>query len=276
MEIRFQNSPAEVKNMDTQLLRNNFLIQKLMTDDVITLMYSHYDRVIIGGVKPVSKTVSLANENELRAEYFLQRREMGIINVGGDGQIIADGQTFSVNKLDCLYLGKGTKSVSFKSADQNKTACFYILSAPAHQAYPTTLLKKENTISNTVGSLETSNHRTIYKYIHAEGIQSAQLVMGLTILEKGSVWNTMPAHTHERRMEIYTYFNIPEGQAVFHMMGEGNQTRHILVQNEQAVISPSWSIHAGCGTAAYTFIWAMGGENQTFDDMDHIAIGDLR
>ncbi|OJY87193.1 MAG: 5-dehydro-4-deoxy-D-glucuronate isomerase [Sphingobacteriales bacterium 40-81] len=276
MEIRFQNSPAEVKNMDTQLLRNNFLIQKLMTDDVITLMYSHYDRVIIGGVKPVSKTVSLANENELRAEYFLQRREMGIINVGGDGQIIADGQTFSVNKLDCLYLGKGTKSVSFKSADQNKTACFYILSAPAHQAYPTTLLKKENTISNTVGSLETSNHRTIYKYIHAEGIQSAQLVMGLTILEKGSVWNTMPAHTHTRRMEAYFYFDVPEDQVVFHLMGEPQQTRHIVVQNHEAVISPPWSIHSGCGTSNYGFIWGMAGENYTYTDMDAVSINALR
>ncbi|MFT4015405.1 MAG: 5-dehydro-4-deoxy-D-glucuronate isomerase [Agriterribacter sp.] len=276
MEIRFQNSPAEVKNMDTQLLRNNFLIQKLMTDDVITLMYSHYDRVILGGVKPVSKTVSLANENELRAEYFLQRREMGIINVGGDGQIIADGQTFSVNKLDCLYLGKGTKSVSFKSADQNKTACFYILSAPAHQAYPTTLLKKENTISNTVGSLETSNHRTIYKYIHAEGIQSAQLVMGLTILEKGSVWNTMPAHTHTRRMEAYFYFDVPEDQVVFHLMGEPQQTRHIVVQNHEAVISPPWSIHSGCGTSNYGFIWGMAGENYTYTDMDAVSINALR
>ena len=276
MEIRFQNSPAEVKNMDTQLLRNNFLIQKLMTDDVITLMYSHYDRVIIGGVKPVSKTASLANENELRAEYFLQRREMGIINVGGDGQIIADGQTFSVNKLDCLYLGKGTKSVSFKSADQNKTACFYILSAPAHQAYPTTLLKKENTISNTVGSLETSNHRTIYKYIHAEGIQSAQLVMGLTILEKGSVWNTMPAHTHTRRMEAYFYFDVPEDQVVFHLMGEPQQTRHIVVQNHEAVISPPWSIHSGCGTSNYGFIWGMAGENYTYTDMDAVSINALR
>lgn len=276
MEIRFQNSPAEVKNMDTQLLRNNFLIQKLMADDVITLMYSHYDRVIIGGVKPVSKTVSLANENELRAEYFLQRREMGIINVGGNGQVIADGQTFSVNKLDCLYLGKGTKSVSFKSADQNKAACFYILSAPAHQAYPTTLLKKENAISNTVGSLETSNHRTIYKYIHAEGIQSAQLVMGLTILEKGSVWNTMPAHTHTRRMEAYFYFDVPEDQVVFHLMGEPQQTRHIVVQNHEAVVSPPWSVHSGCGTSNYGFIWGMAGENYTYTDMDAVFINALR
>lgn len=275
MEIRFQNSPAEVKAMDTQDLRNHFLIRNLMSDNDITLMYSHYDRVIVGGAKPLSQIVQLANESELRADFFLQRREMGVINVGGNGTIIVDEKTYEVNKLDCLYIGRGSQSVSFSSADKNKPACFYILSSPAHQTYPTTLLKKEDAASNTVGALETSNHRTIYKYIHADGIQSAQLVMGLTILQKGSVWNTMPAHTHTRRMEAYFYFDVDESQRVFHLMGEPQQTRHIVVSNHEAVVSPPWSIHSGCGTANYGFIWGMAGENYTYTDMDAVNINEL-
>ena len=275
MEIRFQNSPAEVKAMDTQSLRNNFLIQKLMIDDEIKLMYSHYDRVIVGGVKPVAKSIELPNEAELRADYFLQRREIGIINVGGSGNITVDGQSYYINKLDCLYIGKGSQSVIFSSADKNNPAIFYLLSAPAHQTYPVTLLKKENAGASSIGSLETSNQRTIYKYIHADGIQSAQLVMGLTILEKGSVWNTMPAHTHARRMEAYFYFDVPKNQRVFHLMGEPQQTRHIVVNNHEAVVSPPWSIHSGCGTSNYGFIWGMAGENYTYTDMDAADINQL-
>lgn len=275
MEIRFQNSPAEVKTMDTQALRDNFLIPELMKPDLITLLYSHYDRVIIGGVKPVVKTILLPNEAELRADYFLQRREIGIINVGGNGTVVADGISYEVNKLDCLYIGKGVQNVSFASTDTNNPACFYLLSAPAHQAHPTTLLKKEDAASNTVGTPETSNHRTIYKYIHADGIQSAQLVMGLTILQTGSVWNTMPAHTHTRRMEAYFYFDVPENQRVFHLMGEPQQTRHIVINNHEAVVSPPWSVHSGCGTANYGFIWGMAGENYVYTDMDAVNIADL-
>ncbi|MFT3947280.1 MAG: 5-dehydro-4-deoxy-D-glucuronate isomerase [Agriterribacter sp.] len=275
MEIRFQNSPAEVKTMDTQSLRNNFLMQGLMQDDNITLVYSHYDRVIVGGVKPLITSILLPNEAELRADYFLQRRETGIINVAGNGTVMADGQSYEVNKLDCLYIGKGVKNVSFSSVDKNNPACFYLLSAPAHQAYPTTLLKKEDAVSSTVGAPETSNHRTIYKYIHADGIQSAQLVMGLTILQTGSVWNTMPAHTHTRRMEAYFYFDVPENQSVFHLMGEPQQTRHIVVNNHEAVISPPWSVHSGCGTSNYGFIWGMAGENYTYTDMDAVNINEL-
>lgn len=275
MEIRFQNSPAEVKTMDTQSLRNNFLMQGLMREDNIRLVYSHYDRVIVGGVKPVLQTIPLPDEPELRADYFLQRRETGIINVGGDGIVMADGQSYNVNKLDCLYIGKGVQKVGFSSADKNDPACFYLLSSPAHQAYPTTLLKKEDAVSSIVGALETSNHRTIYKYIHADGIQSAQLVMGLTILQSGSVWNTMPAHTHTRRMEAYFYFDVPENQRVFHLMGEPQQTRHIVVNNHEAVVSPPWSVHSGCGTSNYGFIWGMAGENYTYTDMDAVNINEL-
>jgi len=275
MEIRFQSSPAEVKGMDTQSLRNNFLMQGLMVDDEIKLVYSHYDRVIVGGVKPVAKSIELPNEAELRADYFLQRRETGIINVGGSGNITVDGQSYYINKLDCLYIGKGSQSVIFSSADKNNPAIFYLLSAPAHQTYPVTLLKKENAGASSIGSLETSNQRTIYKYIHVDGIQSAQLVMGLTILEKGSVWNTMPAHTHTRRMEAYFYFDVPENQRVFHLMGEPQQTRHIVVNNHEAVVSPPWSIHSGCGTSNYGFIWGMAGENYTYTDMDAADINQL-
>lgn len=275
METRFQNSPAEVKTMDTQLLRDNFLVQNLMKDDAITLVYSHYDRMIVGGARPALKTIPLPNEAELRADYFLQRREVGIINVGGNGKVIVDGTSYEVNKLDCLYIGKGAQAVSFASVKATEPACFYILSAPAHQAYPTTLVKKEEAASNTIGSLETSNHRTIYKYIHADGIQSAQLVMGLTILEKGSVWNTMPAHTHTRRMEAYFYFDVPDNQRVFHLMGQPQQTRHIVVNNHEAVISPPWSVHSGCGTSNYGFIWGMAGENYTYTDMDAVSINEL-
>jgi 4-deoxy-L-threo-5-hexosulose-uronate ketol-isomerase len=275
MEIRFQNSPAEVKGMDTQGLRANFLMQQLMVDDEIKLVYSHYDRVIIGGAKPVNKAIDLPGEPELRADHFLQRREIGIINVGGKGKIYVDGQSYDINKLDCLYAGKDSKNVRFESINKNEPAIFYLLSAPAHQTYPVTLLKKEQASSNTLGSPETANQRTIYKYIHADGIRSAQLVMGLTILEKGSVWNTMPAHTHTRRMEAYFYFDVPGNQRVMHFMGEPQQTRHIVVNNHEAVVSPPWSIHSGCGTSNYGFIWGMAGENYTYTDMDIADVNQL-
>lgn len=276
METRFQNSPQETKGMDTAALRKNFLIENLMVDDKVKLVYSHYDRVIIGGAKPVNGALNLEADPELRAHYFLERRELGVINVGGNGTVEADGETHDLSRLDCVYIGKGTKLVRFKSSDAAQPALFYLLSAPAHATYPARKLPKEEATPSTIGDPSTSNKRTIYKYIHADGIKSCQLVMGLTELDKGSVWNTMPSHTHTRRMEAYFYFDVPEGHVVFHYMGEPHETRHLVLQNNAAIISPPWSIHSGCGTANYGFIWGMAGENYVFTDMDPVAIPDMR
>lgn len=276
MEVRFQNSTRETAGMNTQELRTNFLIENLMINDEIRLVYSHYDRVIVGGVKPISKTLSLETHPELRADYFLERRELGIINVGGDGAVETNENIYQLGKLDAVYIGKGVKEVRFKSNNENNPAVFYLLSAPAHQNYPSKKLAKEEAMPVTIGDAATANRRTIYKYIHAEGISSCQLVMGLTILENGSVWNTMPSHTHTRRMEAYFYFDIAEDQRVFHFMGQPQETRHLLVANHEAIISPPWSIHSGCGTAAYGFIWGMAGENYNYTDMDPAPLKDLR
>jgi len=276
MEQRYHNSTKEVKQMNTAELRENFLVAALMQPDEVSLTYSHYDRMIIGGVMPVTKALELPNYPELRAEFFLERRELGIINVGGSGEIEVDGQTYSLEKQDCLYAGKNTRTVTFRSVSQDNPALYYLLSAPAHHEYPAALMKKEEAMPTKMGALETSNERTIYKYIHKDGIQSCQLVMGLTVLATGSVWNTMPAHTHDRRMEAYFYFDVPEGQAVVHFMGEPQETRHMLVHNHQAVISPPWSIHAGSGTSNYAFIWGMAGENKDYSDMDPVKITELR
>ena len=276
MEIRFCNSPAETQTMNTEQLRANFLIEDLMKEDKLTLVYTHYDRVIVGGVKPVGETVVLENEEELKAEFFLQRREMGVINVGGNGTITVDGHKYPLNKLECLYIGRGSKHIDFASSDKNEPAVFYILSAPAHKEYPTTKYTKEQASPVALGSFETSNKRTIYKYIHDDGIQSCQLVMGLTVLETGSVWNSVPPHTHTRRMEVYFYFDLPEDQRMFHMMGEPQQTRHIIMKNYEAVISPPWSGHYGCGTSNYGFIWGMAGENKQFTDMDPTPVTTLK
>lgn len=275
MEIRFANSPAETKQMTTEQLRQNFLVENLMQADKLTLVYSHYDRVIIGGVKPVASTVVLKNEDELKADFFLQRRELGIINVGGAGVVTVDGQEYSLDKLECLYVGCGSKEVSFKSSTENLPALFYMLSAPAHAAYPTTKYTKEQASPVNLGDVSTSNKRTIYKYIHDDGIQSCQLVMGLTVLEQGCVWNSVPPHTHTRRMEVYYYFDLPEDQRLFHMMGEPQETRHLIMANNDAVISPPWSVHFGSGTSNYGFIWGMAGENKQFTDMDATPIPTL-
>lgn len=276
MEVRFQNSPKETNAMNTAELRKNFLIEQLMVDNEVKLVYSHYDRVIVGGAKPVGKTIELPNHPELRAEFFLQRRELGIINVGGDGTVVADGESFTLRKMDCVYLGKGVKSVQFTSKDAAAPAVFYLLSSPAHQTYPNRLMKKEEASPTDMGEVKTANQRTIYKYIHADGIQSAQLVMGLTVLAEGSVWNTMPSHTHTRRMEAYFYFDVPANHRVVHFMGEPQETRHMIVANHEAILSAPWSIHSGCGTSNYAFIWGMAGENYTYTDMDAVAIGDLK
>lgn len=268
--------PEDFKSYDTQKIREHFLMEGLVEPGKINMVYTHYDRMVIGVANPTDSKISLPNYPNLRAGYFLERREMGIINVGGNGELIADGKTYSVNKLDCLYLGKGVKEVSFISADAAQPAVFYILSAPAHVAYPTVLLSNADAIKVTLGSPATSNLRTINKYIHQEGIKSCQLVVGLTILHEGSVWNTMPAHVHDRRMEAYFYFDLAEGQRVFHLMGEGHETRHVVMDNYNAVVSPPWSIHAGSGTASYSFIWGMAGENLDYTDMEAIAITDLK
>lgn len=275
MQIRFQNSPNETKKMTTAELRENFLIDKLMEEGKVNLVYSHYDRVIVGGAMPLSTTIELANHEELRADYFLQRREIGIINVGGKGSIMAGDKKYELNKLDALYISKGTEKVSFASDDAIAPAVFYLLSSPAHRDCETRLMKKEETSPVDLGTSETANKRRIYKYIHADGIQSCQLVMGLTILAEGSVWNTMPAHTHTRRMEAYFYFDVPDEHRVIHFMGEPKETRHLVMANHEAVVSPPWSIHAGCGTANYGFIWGMAGENYNYTDMDPAPITEM-
>lgn len=276
MEIRFQNSPAETAMMDTSELRENFLSEELVNENRIEFIYSHYDRVVIGGAKPGSDSLSLINDPELRAEYFLERREIGIINVSGNGFVTVDGTRYTLSKLDALYVGMGAKDVSFSSEDAGNPAVFFLMSAPAHHSYPTRKMNKDEASPARMGDASTANKRTIYKYIHADGIQSCQLVMGLTVLETGSVWNTMPAHTHTRRMEAYFYFDVNEQHRVFHFMGEPTETRHLVVANHQAILSPPWSIHSGCGTSSYSFIWGMAGENYSFTDMDAVPIPSIR
>jgi 4-deoxy-L-threo-5-hexosulose-uronate ketol-isomerase len=276
MQIRFESSRKEVSKMNTDTLRENFLVENIFETNKVRLVYSHYDRVIVGGAVPTTTPLHLPIMEELKADFFLERREIGIINIGGDGKITADGTVYNISKLGCLYVGKGVNEVTFASLDSSRPAAFYLLSAPAHHAWPTTLFTKEDATPVTVGSMETSNHRTIYKYIHKDGIQSCQLVMGLTVLQQGSVWNTMPAHVHDRRMEVYCYFDVPELHRVIHLMGEPDQTKHLVVSDRQAVISPPWSIHSGCGTSNYSFIWGMAGENKDYTDMDVIAIKDLK
>ena len=276
MQVRFQNSPKETGTMNTQQLRENFLIQQLMQAGKIELVYSHFDRLIIGGAVPTSEAIVLPNEDELKANFFLERREMGIINVGGKGTVAADGENYEIDKLECVYLGKGTKDVSFSSADENNPAHFYILSLPAHHTYPNKKMTKDEAAPVTLGDIATSNKRTIYKYIHNAGIESCQLVMGLTVLEDGSVWNSVPPHTHTRRMEAYFYFDLNEAHRVMHFMGEPQETRHLVVANHEAAISAPWSMHFGVGTANYGFIWGMTGENKEFTDMDQVAIAALK
>ncbi len=276
MEIRFQHSPRETASMHTDEIRDNFLCGSLMVADMVKMIYSHYDRIIIGGAMPVENILSLNVEEEMKAQYFLERREIGIINVGGPGKISTGRQMYPMEKLSCLYAGKGTEEVSFHSDDATNPARFFFLSVPAHKNYTTRLMNKQDASPVDMGSAVTSNQRTIYKYIHQHGIQSCQLVMGLTVLKDGSVWNSVPPHTHTRRMEVYFYFDLETEQRVFHFMGQPHETRHVVMANHEAVISPSWSIHCGCGSSNYSFIWGMAGENMAFADMDQVAIGDLK
>ena len=286
MELRTAASPKDSKYYDTKRLREEFLIDDLFQVDTIKLVYSHIDRIITGSAVPVKEALKLTAGDELRADYFCERRELGVINIGGDGIITIDGKKYEVNYKDGMYIGMGSKDITFESKDAATPAKFYLNSTPAHMTYPTKLIKMDGTPSDDVviikdenkqelGSLEEANHRVINKFILPGQVESCQLVMGMTQLKPGSVWNTMPCHTHDRRMEVYLYFDMPEDAIVMHYMGEPTETRHIVMRNEQAVISPSWSIHSGCGSRAYTFIWGMAGENQVFTDMDAVAMTDI-
>jgi 4-deoxy-L-threo-5-hexosulose-uronate ketol-isomerase len=276
MEIRYSNHPSDSKHYTTEELREHYLVERVFIEDKINLVYSHNDRIIFGGITPGKENLKLGVCKELGTDYFLERRELGVINVGGEGTIIVDGIEYSMGFRDGIYIGQGAKDIEFKSTNPENSAKFYVNSAPALVAYPTLKIGLDKARKVKLGDAENVNMRTINQYVHPAVCKSCQLVMGLTILEPGSVWNTMPAHTHERRMEVYLYLDIPEDQCVMHFMGQEKETRHIIMHKEQAVISPSWSIHSGCGTKNYSFIWGMCGENQTFDDMDAIKIEDLR
>lgn len=278
MDIRQSIHSDHAKTLDTTGLRKEFLIENIFTADRYTMTYSHIDRIIVGGVMPVTRSVSVGGEvgKQLGVSYFLERRELGVINIGGPGTITVDGTCYEIGHRDALYVGKDAKEVVFESVEKTKPARFYYNCAPAHTTYPTTRVTPADVVPVTLGEDVTSNRRTINKYFVPDVLETCQLSMGLTELAPGNLWNTMPCHTHERRMEVYFYFGLEENSCVFHMMGRPQETRHIVVQNEQAVISPSWSIHSGVGTRAYTFIWGMVGENQVFDDMDHVKVGDLR
>ena len=275
MEVRYASSPEEVKRMDTQELRKAFLIQELFKPGEVKSVYSHIDRIIAGGAMPVGKPVKLDAGDELRAEFFLQRRELGLINIGGPGKASADGKEYALRTRDGMYIGRGSRDITLSSDDPGDPAKFYFNCAPAHKEYKTVLIRPEDCQNVELGTLEESNHRVITKYILPGQVESCQLVMGMTSLKPGSVWNTMPCHTHDRRMEVYLYFGLLEDALVMHYMGQPSETRHVVMRNLQAIISPSWSIHAASGTRAYTFIWGMVGENQDFDDMDHVPMADI-
>ncbi len=262
--------------MDTVALRSHFLIEKLMIPGEIRLMYTHYDRFIAGGAVPAGSPLKLETIDPLKAAYFLERRELGIINVGGDGEVIVDGERFEIGNKEALYVGKGKREVEFSSKDSQQPAKFYLNSAPAHASYPTKKIGQSDTTIVELGAVETSNARVIRKFIVSEVVDVCQLQMGMTELQPGCIWNTMPPHSHDRRMEVYFYFDVPDNQAVCHFMGPHKETRHIWMHNEQAAISPPWSIHAGAGTSNYTFIWGMAGENLDYGDMDKHAADELR
>lgn len=276
MEIRSASNPKDFKHYTTDRLREEFNISGLFTPDNSKLVYSHIDRIITAGFMPVNKVLKLEAGKELAADYFLERREMGCINIGGKGVITVDGTEYVMEPRDGIYIGIGNKEITFKSVDPNAPAKFYVSSCPAHKEYPTVKIDISKAKKVPCGSDADANKRVINQYIHPEVMQSCQLAMGLTQLEEGSVWNTMPCHTHDRRMEVYLYLDMDENDVVFHMMGEPNETRHIIMHNEEAVINPSWSIHSGVGTRAYSFIWAMCGENQEFTDMDGVETKNLR
>jgi 4-deoxy-L-threo-5-hexosulose-uronate ketol-isomerase len=272
MDQRYATSPQQIPGADTAQLRERFLVEDLFAPGQVTATYTHHDRIVLGGAAPSGGVLPLPTFDELRAEYFLENRELGIVNVGGTGTVTADGERHELPNGACLYLGRGTRDVVF-SGDG---AQFYLFSAPAHTTYPNQLVLKGEGTVRELGDQLTSNRRSLNQYIHANGIRSCQIVMGVTELHPGSMWNTMPAHTHDRRTECYLYFDLPEDGRVIHLLGEREETRHLVVADRQAIISPSWSIHSGVGTSAYSFVWAMAGENQSFDDMDPAPVTDLR
>lgn len=276
MDIRYEVNPEDGKRYTTEELRKAFLIESLFQTGEISFCYSHYDRLVIGGAVPTTNALKLDTGDVLRTEFFLERREIAIINIGGQGTVTVNGETYSMQKRDCLYVGKGNENVLFESTNANEPARYYLVSSTAHKEYPTRLLPIADAEPNRLGSDAESNNRTIYKYVHEDGIQSCQLMVGMTLLEPNNMWNTMPAHVHDRRMEAYLYFDMEPKSRVFHFMGQPNETRHLIVGNEQAIISPPWSIHSGVGTSNYTFIWAMAGENYTFKDMDFVPMEDLK
>ena len=276
LDIRYANHPEDSKYYTTEELRQHYLIENVFVADEIALTYSHQDRMIAGGAMPVSGELKLGSTKELGTEFFLERREMGIINVGGKGTVVLDGKEYELNFKDGIYIGMGTKEIVFKSDDKSKPAKFYINSCPAHKTYPTVYITKDMAVHRPLGTEENMNKRVVNQYVNPAVCESCQLAMGMTELAVGSSWNTMPSHTHERRMEVYFYFELEGDNVVFHMMGQPQETRHIIMHNEQAVISPSWSIHSGTATSNYTFIWGMCGENQTYDDMDTISNLDLK
>jgi len=280
MDIRYSANQKDFCCYDTEETREEFLITGLYKPDEVVAVYSHVDRMVTLGCMPVNEAIAIDKGMDVWAsfgtKFFLERRELGIFNIGGAGAVTADGVRYELGYKDCLYITRGTQQVTFESADKGNPSKFYMVSAPAHKACETKLINIADAKKVPLGAEETANKRVICQFIHPEVLETAQLLMGLTTLEPGNVWNSMPAHTHERRMEIYTYFELPDNHAVIHLMGEPTETRHIIMQNEEAVISPSWSIHSGCGTTNYSFIWAMGGENQEFTDMDTLNITDMK
>lgn len=276
MDVRHASHPDAVRGYDTGTLRQHFLIEEIFAPGEIVLTYSHYDRMVVGGAMPLGQPLVLEAPKPVGQASFLAERELGAFSLGGAGRIVVDGSVHEVVKYDCLYIGRGAREVRFESADLASPAKFYLVSTPAHATHPTVLLKRDGVRQLAAGAAETANSRRIYQYVHPEVCGSCQLVMGMTMLQPGGVWNTMPCHTHDRRMESYFYFDIDPAQRVFHLMGEPTETRHLVVAAEQAVISPPWSIHSGVGTTNYSFVWAMGGDNKDFTDMDHLAIGDLK
>jgi 4-deoxy-L-threo-5-hexosulose-uronate ketol-isomerase len=275
MDIRYPPDPGHFERMNTAEIKQSFLIKDLFVPDELKLVYSHVDRMVIGSAVPTSTPLLLEAGPELATEYFAQRREIGVLNIGAQGAVNVDGQAYTMSNRDVLYIGLGSREIEFSSADTSNPARFYLVSLPAHTSYPTRLARQDAAEPVRLGSQAESNQRVIYKCIHPQGIRSCQLVMGFTELAEGSVWNTMAAHTHERRSEVYMYFDLPGDAVVFHLMGQGHETRHLVVRDRQAVISPSWSIHAGAGTRNYSFVWAMGGENQEFGDMDAVGMDQL-
>ncbi|GLY02817.1 MULTISPECIES: 5-dehydro-4-deoxy-D-glucuronate isomerase [Actinoplanes] len=274
MEQRYATSPDQLPQFDTAELRRRYLVEEIFVPGEVTAVYTHHDRIVLGGAVPAGARLPLPVFDELRAEYFLENRELGIVNVGGTGTVTADGEEYTLPKGACLYIGRGTRDVVFADADGE--AQFYLFSAPAHTAYPTSLVLRGEGTVRELGDQLTSNRRSLNQYIHPNGIRSCQIMMGVTELHPGSMWNTMPAHTHDRRTECYLYFDVPADARVIHLHGEPSETRHLVVADRQAVISPSWSLHSGVGTAAYSFIWAMAGENQSFDDMDAAPVTAMR